>query len=149
MNLSSTRQCWKVFRVIYVRCQDIILNRKTTLILGCSCVFTKFFNSPFGKISKTSNGSMSYTDMEPAHLYQLRTYPRQHGLGDSLWATTRTTSCSPSSATAIGTSKTPKVDVQEGGDVIHRLAKEVPFILYILYGCLDVLIMRSKCQERM
>lgn len=49
-----------------------------------------------------------------------RTYPLQYGFG-SLWATSWTTLCSPYPTPTIGPSKTPKIDVQKGGDVIHRL----------------------------
>lgn len=70
--------------------------------------------------------------------HRLRTYPLQYGFR-SLWATSRTTSCSPSPTPTRGASETPKVDVQQGGDVIHRPTKKVSFVLHVLQSLLRVL----------
>lgn len=70
-------------------------------------------------------------------LSQIQTYPLQYRF-DTLWAPARTTTCSSSSATTSGTSKAPEIDVQEGGDIIHRPAKEVSFIFHIYLDGLEI-----------
>lgn len=73
-----------------------------------------------------------------------RTYPLQHRFG-SLRATSRTTLCRPSPASATGPSKTPKIDVQKGSDVIDRLAEEAAIIFHALHGPFQFL--RSQLQQ--
>ena len=68
-----------------------------------------------------------------------RTYPLHHWFS-SLWATSWTTSCSPSPPPAAGASKAPKIDVQKAGDVVHRLAEEVAVLVHVLYSPLHFLI---------
>lgn len=67
-----------------------------------------------------------------------RTYPLHYWFG-SLWTTSWTTSCSPSPTPAAGASKTPEIDVQKAGDVVHRLAEEVAVIVHVLHRPLDFL----------
>lgn len=59
---------------------------------------------------------------------KLRTHLLHYRLG-SFWATSWTPF--HSSAPTAGPSKTTKIDVQQGGDVIHRLAQEVAVILHV------------------
>lgn len=74
---------------------------------------------------------------------QLRTYPLQYGFRP-FRAIGRTTSSSPSSTPTSGTSKTPEIDVQKGGDVIHRPTEEVSVILNVLHSPLEVLKVGGK-----
>lgn len=51
-----------------------------------------------------------------------------------LWTTTWTDWVSPSSTPSSGSIQTPEVDVQHGGDVIHRFTEEVSILIHVVHG---------------
>lgn len=106
--LISRRQCREFLRVVRIGSQRLLL-------LG---------------------GERHYTTIIPQQ--EPRAAPRVPNLGLHWFGPLRTTpgtnGVSPSSTTTPGSIQTPKVDIQHGGDIIHRLAEEVAIVLHVVQG---------------